>query len=320
MHTFLKVLNFYGRLLPSFTKIGYFGRGLFLRRYPKDFSGQRWLVTGASGGIGRTLVIEAAKAGADVVAVARSESKLKALLDDLPVSARSHVSYEVADMTLQSDSQNLLDRLAGGQTFDLLLNNVGVLLPELAVTAEGRDASFVTNLLSHYLLTEGLLRNDKLLSGGAIINMTSGGMYNVPLGTRLLNVTDVDKYSGTLAYAAHKRAQVALTAHWNSKFGDTGIQSYVMHPGWAKTQGVKSALPTFYKALNLLLRTPYQGGESALWLASKRPASSADPDAGVWLDRRLRPAHLYDYTKESQCSVAELVAFLDTELAKELDR
>ena len=58
-----KILNFYGRFTPSYTKIGYFARGLFLKRYSSDYSGQRWLVTGASGGIGKALLHAAAKGG-----------------------------------------------------------------------------------------------------------------------------------------------------------------------------------------------------------------------------------------------------------------
>lgn len=312
--TFIKILNFYGRFTPSYTKIGYFGRGLFFKSYEKNYAGQRWLITGASGGIGRAMVIAAAEAGAEVVAVARSEAKLQQLIDGLPADSKARVSYEVADMSLQSETERLRDRLIEGQAFDILLNNVGVLFPELTITSEGREATFVTNILSHYVLTEGLVANDKIASGGAIINMTSGGMYNIPVGTRKLNVTDAAKYNGKVAYAAHKRGQAVLTGHWNAKFKDKDIQSYVMHPGWTKTPGVKSALPVFYKVQNLLLRTPYQGGETALWLASTRPPSSDDPDGGVWLDRALRSAHMFDFTKTPQCTVEEFVAFLDAQV------
>ena len=314
--TFLKIVNFYGRFTPSYTKIGYFGRGLFFRGYEKDYAGQRWLITGASGGIGRAMVIAAAKAGAEVVAVARNEAKLQKLLDDLPSESKGRVSYEVADMSLQSDTERLRERLIEGAPFDVLLNNVGVLFPALQITSEGREATFVTNILSHYIFTEVLVANDKIVPGGAIINMTSGGMYNVPIGVRKLNVTDASKYSGKIAYAAHKRGQAVLTGHWNAKFKDKNIQTYVMHPGWTKTPGVKSALPVFYKVQNLILRTPYQGGETALWLASTRPTTSVDPDDGVWFDRRLRPAHVFYFTKSPQCTVAEFVAYLDTEVEK----
>nr|XP_061799983.1 dehydrogenase/reductase SDR family member 12-like [Nerophis lumbriciformis] len=312
----IKILNFYGRFTPSYTKIGYFGRGLFLRGYRKEYSGQRWLITGASGGIGRALVIAAAKAGAEVVAVARNETKLQALLAGLPSAVQNRVSYEVADMSLQSETERLRDRLIEAAPFDVLVNNVGVLFPEMQLTSEGREATFVTNLLSHYILTEALAAGDRINKGGAIINMTSGGMYNSPIGTRKLNVTDAEKYNGKVAYGAHKRGQAVLTGYWNAKYGEKEIQSYVMHPGWTKTPGVRSALPVFYKIQNIILRTPYQGGETALWLASTRPATSNDPDGGVWFDRSLRPAHMFDFTKTPQCTVDQFVAYLDDEVER----
>lgn len=313
----VKILNFYGRFTPSFTKTGYFGRGLFLKRYSQDFTGRRWLVTGASGGIGKAILLAAAKGGAEVVAVARSETKLRSLMDEIPAEARDRASYRVADMSLQSDTQRLRDQLLGEEgAFDVLINNVGVLFPKMALTSEGREATFVTNLLSHYILTEGLAGNDKIAAGGAVVNMTSGGMYNSPISTRILNVVDASVYNGKLAYGAHKRGQAVLTAYWNARYRSKYIDFYVMHPGWTKTQGVKDALPVFYKLQNIILRSPYQGGETALWLVAERPPTSEDPDAGVWFDHKLRPAHMFDFTKTPQCTVNEYVAYLDTEVQR----
>lgn len=93
----IKILNFYRRFTPSYTKIGYLARGLFLKRYSTNYAGQRWLVTGASGGIGKAKLTAAAKGGAEVPAVARNESKLRAVIDELPEILKSRVSYEVAD-------------------------------------------------------------------------------------------------------------------------------------------------------------------------------------------------------------------------------
>ena len=44
----------------------------------------------------------------------------------------------------------------------MLVNNVGVLLDDHSLTSEGRETSFVSNLLSHYQLTEGLIRRGLL--------------------------------------------------------------------------------------------------------------------------------------------------------------
>ena len=65
------------------------------------------------------------------------------------------------------------------------MNNVGVLNDDLVVTAEGREASFTSNLLSHYQLTEALIAKGALGRGAVVVNVTSGGGYNVPLSTAM---------------------------------------------------------------------------------------------------------------------------------------
>jgi dehydrogenase/reductase SDR family protein 12 len=314
--TLKKLVQFYTRFTPSYSKIGYLARGLFLRNYSRSYEGQNWIVTGASGGIGEAIVKEGVRGGAHVVAVARDESKLERLSAGLG-DKRAQLRYVVADMATVRGVKALVDQLVSEDfQYDVLFNNVGVLFNSLTLTEERKEATFVTNLLSHYCLTEGLAENGKLKANSVVINMTSGGMYNSPLTIDTLNVTDPEKYLGKAAYAAHKRGQAVLTGYWNQRFGDQGISFYVMHPGWAKTAGVKSALPVFYRLQNLILRTPFQGAETAFWLIATRPDTSTHIDYGVWFDHKLRPAHMFEVTKAAKCSVEEFVTFLNSELVE----
>jgi len=248
----------------------------------------------------------AAEAGASVIAVARSQEHLEAARDELSPEAAGRVRIMTADMSLQSGTQQLLDGLLeSGEKIHVLMNNLGLLLNKLTLTPEGRETSFVTNLLSHFQLTEGLLENNAFGDNAVIVNMTSGGMYNAPLGYQGLNTTDAAQYNGKLSYAFAKRAQVALTAYWDRKYRDKGIRSYVTHPGWAKTPGVKDALPVFWKIQNLILRTPRQGADTALWLCATRPERPGEEV--VWFDRKepgfssgLQPGVLRAYTRSAK--------------------
>ena len=312
-----KIVGFYSRFTGSFTQVGYRWRSLSWDRFTPDYKGQHWLVTGGSGGIGRHIVLEAARAGATVTAVARSEPKLAVLREDARRAGIPGVATECCDFTLQSDTERLLRRLEGaGRKLDVLVNNVGVLLDDLSVTAEGRESSFVSNLLSHYQLTEGLIRAG-LLAGpkATVINMTSGGGYNMPLMVAMLNVTDPAKYNGVFAYGFHKRAQIVLNQYWRDTYGSRGIAFYVMHPGWADTDGVKRSLPRFRKILRPILRDAAAGADTALWLAGTRPTQPEHEL--VWFDRAIRPAHVYDRTRTTKDTPRSLVAYLESELARQ---
>jgi dehydrogenase/reductase SDR family protein 12 len=317
LQQFKKILQFYGRFTASFTQVGYRWRSLSWRTFKPDFQGQHWVLTGGSGGLGKYIVLAAARAGATVTAVARSADKLAALRAEAEAAGLHGVETETCDFTLQRDTARLIERLAAdGRKVDVLVNNVGVLLDELTITAEGREASFASNLLSHYQLTEGLIRRHVLREPGAtVINMTSGGGYNVPLMVGMLNVTDPKRYSGVVAYGFHKRAQMVLNQYWRDTYGARGIAFYVMHPGWADTDGVKRSLPRFRKILRPILRNEASGADTALWLAGTRP--SQPEHELVWFDRAVRTAHVYERTRATKDTPQSLVAYLEAELARQ---
>ena len=306
MSLLTKTLNgavFFTGFIPSFTRIGYRARRARWETLTPDFAGQRWLVTGASTGLGREIALAAATAGADVVAVARASDRLSALA---AAPGPGSVTTRAADLSLVAVTRELVDELAAdGRPFDVLVNNVGVLFNEQTTTPEGLDAGFATNLLNQYLLTEGLKKHGLLAHEACVITMASGGMYNVPLS--IDDLQPENDYNGTLAYAYHKRAQAVLNSWWRQQDLD-GIRYYVMHPGWADTPGVQTALPEFRRLLGALLRSPEEGADTAVWLAAKRPDQK--DDQGVWFDRALRPPHLLFGTRGGDAPAA-LVEYLE---------
>jgi NAD(P)-dependent dehydrogenase (short-subunit alcohol dehydrogenase family) len=304
MRRILTGLGFYLGFAPSFSRLGFERRGLDRQPVKADFSGQRWLVTGASSGIGREIALQAARRGARVTAVARSDSRLEAMRS----ITSGAIEALVADLSLmrgvRAATAELAERLDG---IDVLVNNVGVLLNSFSTTDEGFETSFATNLLGHYLLTELLVEQALLRSGGIVISMSSGGMYTEPLAPESLNVTDPKLHDGVAAYARHKRAQVELTHYWNQQHGPEA-DFHVMHPGWVDTEGVRSSLPGFRQLFRPLLRTPEQGADTAIWLAAERPEPLAE---GVWFDREPQPEHMTGATRTDPALRGELVASLE---------
>jgi dehydrogenase/reductase SDR family member 12 len=310
------IMCFYSRFLLSFSNIGYVCRRLIWSDQRHNYSGQTWLVTGASGGIGKAVVEGALNAGARVIAVARSEQKLAQLKvhlrQSLPDSLTDKVETYTVDLSLQHEVKTLIDGLSGeGITIDVLVNNVGVLLDDLSVTEEGVETSFATNLLNHYQLTQALLDKNILTGTAVVVNVTSGGLYNAPLSIAHLDIQS-QAYNGVIAYTYHKRAQAVLTQYWREKNAATHRQFYAMHPGWVDTQGVKDSLPTFRKILKTVLRDSTAGADTILWLVSKRPHQSA-LDA-VWFDRNPRKTHFLKSTMHSDDTKETLVAYLRSRL------
>lgn len=307
----LKIMRFYVRFTPSFTRIGYYARRPFWKSVRRNFTGQNWLVTGASGGIGEAIVREAAKSGARVTAVARNSEKIALLTESSP----QHIESCLADLSLQSEVELLAEKLINeGKKIDVLVNNVGILNDQCVITTEGHEVSFALNLLNQYLLTKRLLEAGILAEDGVVIMMASGGMYNVPLVPAMMNQTESASFHGTAAYGFHKRGQAALTAYWQERAEVNGRNFYLMHPGWVDTEGVQRSLPRFRKILKSILRNAAQGADTALWLAATRPP--ADYPASFWFDRKPRTAHVYARTKVPACSETEFVDYLESELAK----
>src|SRR5262245_24910539 len=91
----------------------------------RTLGGRRLLITGASGGIGRCLALQAAQAGARVALAARSADKLEELARELGGGA--DVLAVPADVTAPADRQRLLDTVVGRfGGLDVLVNNAGV--------------------------------------------------------------------------------------------------------------------------------------------------------------------------------------------------
>lgn len=87
---------------------------------------QMALITGASGGIGEALAHRFAQGGYDVVLVARTESKLQALAQELSHKHGIQAQVLVYDLADPASPPQLVEQLTAlGITVDVLVNNAG---------------------------------------------------------------------------------------------------------------------------------------------------------------------------------------------------
>ena len=307
-----KIIAFYCRFTPSYSKIGFHFRKLMWRRLHGNYAGQVWLVTGGSEGIGSSAAQSAVAGGATVICVGRSIDKLKAFAHS--TAHLDKVILEVAVFSLQKDVRALVERLVQrGVKIDVLINNVGIQKKDQVLTAEGIEASFATNILGHYLLTRGLLDSGLLKEDCTVIEVASGGMYNHMMVVEDLNITGPG-YLGVRAYGLAKRAQVMMTAAWREKYAGSARNFYAMHPGWVNTASVNRSMPRFVAILKSLLRSHAQGADTIVYLADERPKQKQSDV--IWFDRAERSAHIFAHTPHTKNSPQDVVKTLERHLLK----
>lgn len=278
--------------------------------------GQHVVLTGANSGLGLATAIALADAGADLTLIIRDPKKQQGLLNTLEAkTGRTDVEIELADLGLLEEVENLSQRLlAKGKPIDILINNAGALFNTYGLTGEGLEQSFALLLLSPWRLTRNLL---PLLSANTrtarVINVVSGGMYTEKLACDRLIMNPSD-YQGPRAYARAKRALTVLTELWAEEWSDHDIVVNAMHPGWADTPGVASALPTFRAVTRRILRSPEEGADTIVWMARAKEAGNIT--GKLFLDREPRTPYLLEKTREPAAERHGLEAFLAQQLPR----
>jgi retinol dehydrogenase 12 len=234
------------------------------------------LVTGGTSGIGRAVAIGLADRGFHVVLLGRDEARVQATIklirDKLP---KANLSYVVGDLALQSSVRSAATTfLLQYKRLDVLVNCAGVFLPEREVTAEGIEATFATNHLGHFLLTNLLLPLLKSTGGARVVSVAS--RYG---GTKI----DFDdlmveerKYSYMKAVPASKLAQVLFTQQLAERLQGSDVLTFAVHPGLVANTKLLEQTGGFFRWMtNRMGGTPEEGADTVVWLATAPKADVA---------------------------------------------
>ena len=116
---------------------------------------EAWIITGPTAGIGRRTALDLAKHGA-VVLVGRSRTKLDEVEQEIRAQGGRAVSVvsDLSDVT--SARRAAADIAALNLPIAGLLNNAGIMPTRPFTTAQGWDATFATDHLGPFALTEAL--------------------------------------------------------------------------------------------------------------------------------------------------------------------
>lgn len=197
-----------------------------------DLKGKRFLITGASSGIGLETARSLVSHGASVVGAVRDLAKAEpatASVRDAASQGGGSLELIELDLASQQSVRACADKLlADGQPFDSIIANAGVMATPFGRTEDGFELQFGTNYLGHFALIN---RIEPLLADNGRL---------VVLSSQAHRVADVDlddpnfeqqAYDPWVAYGRSKTATSLFAAEFDKRHRDRGIRAASVMPG-----------------------------------------------------------------------------------------
>jgi NAD(P)-dependent dehydrogenase (short-subunit alcohol dehydrogenase family) len=271
----------------------------FFTPKPGSLQGKTIVITGGTSGLGLESAKRLAVGGAVIVITARSDAKGQAAVKEiiehveqlregsLPPPTVSYRLLDMDDLSKVKDAANWKDL----PKIDVLMNNAGIMaIPTQQLTVDGFERQIQSNHLGHFILTKLLF--PKLAPNARIINMSSAGhMFTAPKGLDLGYFWKGEPgYSGWKSYGQSKLANILFTNELQRRSDAAGLAltCVSVHPGMVDTglgrnligedtpgklkRGEATVWERAFMGLaeigRLFAKTPEQGADSQIWLAS----------------------------------------------------
>ena len=191
------------------------------------------LITGATGGIGNSLVEKFNSFGSIVAATGTNQEKLEILKKKYP---NIHIkNFKLNEHSKIEEFVNEVHKTLGG--LDILVNNAGITLDNLSIrlTEENWKRVLDINLTSSFLMCKNAIKKMLKQKRGKIINITSivGHTGNL----------------GQANYAASKAGIIAFSKSLAIEYAKKNINVNCVSPGFIKTEMTDKINDEFKKTL-----------------------------------------------------------------------
>ena len=185
-----------------------------------NFKNKKILITGATGGIGNSLVEKFYNSGALIVATGTNEEKLNALKKKYP-----NLIIEKFQLENHKYIEKFVDKVDNEVNgLDILINNAGITLDNLSIRLSEENWKKVIdiNLTSTFLMCKFIVKKMLKRKYGKIINITS-----------------IVGHTGNLGqsnYAASKAGIIAFSKSLAIEYAKKNININCVSPGFIKTE------------------------------------------------------------------------------------
>ncbi len=247
------------------------------------------IITGGGSGIGRSAALMMAQAGANVVLVGRTASKVEAVRDEIK-SETWHGQYGVTNpMAIGldvADYDGVMrmadDVLARYGRIDVLVNNAGHSSHHrrlLTTTPAELRAVMDSNVAGSVYCAQAVVPHMIERKEGTIINVSSMAGVSASL-------------LAGMAYSAAKAAVINFNAFLNTELRNTGIRSSVVIPGEVDTPILDNRPISPSDEARATMVTADDAAEAIMLIASL-PQGACIPEL------RIRPTHMRDTSAEA---------------------
>jgi len=250
------------------------------------------LITGGTNGIGLAAAKALGARGYELGLVARDMAKAKTAAGEIRAAGGRVKDIFQAELTSLRSVRTLTEDVdVQATTIDVLVNNAGAMYGSHQLSPDRIELTWALNVLAPFLITTQLA--DQLAPGARVI-FTASDEHQKVKAIDFDHLDGAQYYSrsakltgGALRrYGESKLALVLLSAEIARRY--PAIHTYAFEPGLVATGFNTNNGPlmsTMMKMAKPFARTPEQGAETLVWLATSPEVAS---DSGLYYARNHR--------------------------------
>lgn len=253
------------------------------------------VIIGGTSGVGKHTAIDLANQNYHVIIVgSRADKGRQAQADISQATGNQAVQLALADLSTKTGVQQFAHQLAAmTDHIDILLNSIGMMLPERHLSADGYDLNLVLNYLTHFWIIQALL---PLLKHSDQARILLVGALPFVINHAKVSLPDFDapatsKYNAMTVTAQATAARVLLTLALSERLTATNVTINIFHPGYVPDSNFGAGGSWVSRLAGRILGESFSRKNSPIgaWLAT---APELTHTSGHFYDDRLRQVRL----------------------------